>query len=154
MADTIQLRAGNKAGMPELLDRELAYVRDEEALYVGTPTGNKKMGKKLEDAVSALQSTVSGHSNSIAGLNATVDTLDTDLNTLETTVGTHGSQLGTLQTSVGNLGSAVSTLQIEKLSASKATAQSELAADADLAAVVAAFNALVAAMKASGLMIE
>lgn len=119
MADTIQLRAGDKAGMPELLDRELAYVRDEEALYVGTPTGNKKVGKKLEDAVSA-----------------------------------HGSQIGTLQTSVGNLGSAVSTLQIEKLSASKAETQSELAADADLAAVVAAFNALVAAMKASGLMIE
>lgn len=55
MADTIQLRAGNKAGMPELLDRELAYVKDEEALYVGTPNGNKKMGKKLEDALEAAK---------------------------------------------------------------------------------------------------
>ena len=119
MADTIQLRAGNKTGMPTLLDRELAYVRDENALYVGTDTGNKKIGAELE-----------------------------------ATVNWQGTQIGTLQTSVGNLGSAVSTLQTEKLSASKAETQSDLAAEAELGDVVAAFNALVAAMKASGLMIE
>lgn len=39
-----------------------------------------------------------------------------------------------------------------KLSASPAAAQGALAAEADLAAVVGAINALVAAMKASGLM--
>lgn len=53
MADTIQLRAGNKSGMPTLADREVAYVRDENALYTGTPAGNKKiygdeLGRKLE----------------------------------------------------------------------------------------------------------
>lgn len=42
MADTIQLRAGNKANMPSLAERELAYVKDEKALYVGTPEGNVK----------------------------------------------------------------------------------------------------------------
>lgn len=125
MADTIQLRAGNKTGMPTLLDRELAYVRNENALYVGTDTGNKKIGAALEAAVSALQSTVSGQ----------------------------GAQIGTLETTVSALSSSVSALQSEKLSASKAEAQSNLAADAELATVVAAFNALVAAMKASGLMI-
>lgn len=40
MADKIQIRAGNKAGMPTLTDRELAYVRDEKSLYIGTPAGN------------------------------------------------------------------------------------------------------------------
>lgn len=43
MADKIQIRAGNKSGMPTLTDRELAYVRDENALYIGTPDGNKKV---------------------------------------------------------------------------------------------------------------
>lgn len=43
MADTIQVRAGNKANMPVLADRELAYVKDEKALYVGTPEGNVKI---------------------------------------------------------------------------------------------------------------
>lgn len=152
MADTIQLRAGNKSGMPTLLDRELAYVRDENALYMGTDTGNKKIGAALEAAVSALQSTVGGHSTSISSLNATVDTLDTDLNTLETTVSAQGTQIGSLDTRIGNTETSVSTLQNEKLSASKAAAQSNLAADAELETVVAAFNALVAAMKASGLM--
>lgn len=41
--DTIQLRAGDRADMPALSDREPAYVRDENALYVGTPEGAKKV---------------------------------------------------------------------------------------------------------------
>ena len=53
MADTLQIRAGNKSNMPKLADRELAYVRDEKALYVGTSAGNVKvlgdeLTKKLE----------------------------------------------------------------------------------------------------------
>ena len=53
MADTIQVRAGNKENMPELAQREIAYVKDEKALYVGTPEGNVKIlgddiAKRLE----------------------------------------------------------------------------------------------------------
>lgn len=55
MADKIQIRAGNKAGMPTLTDRELAYVRDENALYIGTPSGNKDIHAELKTAVSELQ---------------------------------------------------------------------------------------------------
>lgn len=97
MADNIYLRAGNKAKMPELSDREPAYVRDEEALYIGTPDGNKKLcSADTEERVTALEAT--------------------------------------------------------KLSASKAAAQAELDLEADTAAVVGAFNSLIAAMKESGLM--
>lgn len=89
MADNIYLRAGNKAEMPELSDREPAYVRDEEALYIGTPDGNVKVnGKELA----------------------------------------------------------------KKLEATPAAAQAELDLEADAAAVVSAFNSLIAAMKESGLM--
>lgn len=93
MADTILIKAGNKANMPTLVQREIAYVNDEEALYIGTPDGNVKV-----------------------------------------------------------LGNDIAKLTKEKLTASKAAAQNALAADANLAAVVAAFNALVAAMKESGQM--
>lgn len=126
MADTIQLRAGNKAGMPELLDRELAYVKDEEALYIGTTNGNKKMGKKLETDMSTLQGTVNGYSARIESLESATRTQEEH----------------------------ISDLYTEKLTASVAAAQSALAQDAGLAEVVDAFNALVAAMKDSGLMKE
>lgn len=43
MADNISIRGGNKKGMPTLRDRELAFVRDEEALYIGSPDGNLKL---------------------------------------------------------------------------------------------------------------
>lgn len=52
MADTIQIKAGNKGNMPVLADREIAYVRDEKALYIGTPQGNVKLcNADLEDTV-------------------------------------------------------------------------------------------------------
>lgn len=56
MADTIQLRAGNSNKMPELLDREIVYARDEEAIYVGTPAGPVKVGRKLEAALVQINS--------------------------------------------------------------------------------------------------
>lgn len=98
MADVIRLCAGNKAGMPTLLDRQPAYVRDENALYIGTPDGNKKVGSDVEARVEALET------------------------------------------------------RADALEARKAAAQSELASDADVAAVVAAFNSLLAAMKDGGIM--
>ena len=90
MADSIRLRAGNKEGMPQLADREPAYVRDEQALDVGTPQGNVKL-------------------------------CDADL-------------------------------EARKLTAQKVAAQAELAAAADLPAVISSINNLIAAMKSSGVM--
>ena len=100
MADKIQLRAGNKAGMPTLTDREPAYVRDEKALYIGTPDGNVDITGELKQAVRELW-----------------EVMD------------------------------------DKLAADSVASQPELASDADLATVVAALNALIAAMKKSGVMI-
>jgi hypothetical protein len=58
MADTIKIKAGNKENMPQLADREIAYVRDEEALYIGSLGENKKVGGKLEVAVEACKKQV------------------------------------------------------------------------------------------------
>lgn len=90
MADKMQIRAGYRAGMPTLTDREPGYVRDETALYIGTPDGNVKVG----DA----------------------------------------------------------RWETEKLSAQKVAAQAGVASDADAATIAAALNALIAAMKSSGVM--
>lgn len=67
--------------------------------------------------------------------------LETDVSGLETTTGEHTTQISALQTAVNG-----------KLTASKVAAQSALGGAADLAAVITAFNALVAAMKSSGVM--
>lgn len=106
MADKIQIRAGNKAGMPTLTDRELAYVRDENALYIGTPDGNKNLSGETKQAIVELQASVAAQQEALNG----------------------------------------------KLTATPVAAQAELAADADLAAAVSAINALIAAMKSSGVM--
>lgn len=99
MADALYLKAGNKAGLPDLQDREMAYVRDENALYIGTPAGNRKIGEELETAIKELREELE-----------------------------------------------------DKLTASPVALQQDISADADLAAVVSAFNSLLAAMKASGIM--
>lgn len=113
MADKIQIRAGNKNGMPKLTDREPAYVRDEKALYIGTPSGNVKIGGETESKLNALELIVEAHDEDI-------DDLKVDMP--------------------------------KKLTASAVAAQSGVAADADAAAIAAAFNALIAAMKSSGVM--
>lgn len=121
MADKIQIRAGNKSGMPTLTDREPAYVRDEKALYVGTPEGNVKVcSAETEQTVVEHGITISAH---------------------ESTIQYHGTAISAQQTILNG-----------KLTASAVNAQAELAADADLATAVAAFNALIAAMKSSGVM--
>ena len=97
MADTILLRGGNKAGMPQLNDREAAFCRDEKALYVGTPEGNVKLCTAFTEEK-------------------------------------------------------VARLETDKLTAKKAAAVAAVAYGADAAAIVSAFNGLLAAMKAAGLM--
>lgn len=43
MADKIKLRAGSKAKIPTLAEREMWYCKDENAFYIGTKDGNKKV---------------------------------------------------------------------------------------------------------------
>jgi len=83
MADKIQIRAGNKSGMPTLTDRELAYVRDENALYIGTPSGNKDINGELKQAVIELQATVAEQGNTIAAHETRIAALEARIAALE-----------------------------------------------------------------------
>ena len=127
MADKIQIRAGNKSGMPTLTDREPAYVRDEKALYIGTPDGNVKIGGELETKVNTLQNKVNA--------------LEVKANALELVVEGHDDDIDDLKVDMP-----------KKLTASPVASQAAVAAGADLATAVAALNALIAAMKSSGVM--
>lgn len=52
----IRLRAGNRENMPALSPREVAYVRDEQALYIGTETGNLQLcAASAADRLTALE---------------------------------------------------------------------------------------------------
>lgn len=42
MADIILIKGGN-GEVPQLQDREIAYSKDEKALYIGTANGNVKL---------------------------------------------------------------------------------------------------------------
>ncbi|MBE7025048.1 MAG: hypothetical protein E7408_03220 [Ruminococcaceae bacterium] len=79
MADTIKLKGGGGA-VPSLADKEPAYSRTEKALYVGTPTGNEKVGdafweiriRALEDEVISLRGYIDGQ---VAGISTRLDAL-------------------------------------------------------------------------------
>lgn len=142
MADKIQIRAGNKEGMPALADRELAYVRDENELYIGTPDGNKAIHAELKAAVAALDKKATEQGGTIA---AQGDAITAHSQIL----GEHGTAI---LENAGAIAAQYAALE-GKLTASAVASQPGVAAEADLATVAAALNALIAAMKGSGVMI-
>lgn len=107
MADTIQIKGGKREGMPPLAEREMAYVSDEKALYIGTDKGNQKL--------------------------CSADT--------EQKVANYGARFADIDLELGS-----------KLTAKKVVSLAELGAGVDLATVIAAYNSLIAALKASGVM--
>ena len=98
MADLIQVKRGDTTGVSFLADGELAYSREEKALYIGD--GGRR-NQKLCSAETAAK---------------------------------------------------IEALESEKLTATAAEAQTSLEDTTELAGVITAFNALLEALKASGLM--
>lgn len=53
MADLIKIKGGS-GNVPTLQDKELAYRKDEKALYIGTENGNVKLcDAELEERIKA-----------------------------------------------------------------------------------------------------
>ena len=177
MADNIYLRAGRKAGMPNLADREPAFVRDEKALYIGTSAGNLKLCEagtidkvaELEESLAVLGETVEELEGTGTSQGDTLNGLRTELDELKGTVTGQGETLTglseTQQSHTETLGTHTETLQTHteslealqtelagKLSATAAEALTELTGEEELAAVISAYNSLIAALKACGIM--
>lgn len=70
MADLIRIKGGRGA-VPTLQDRELAYSKDENALYIGTENGNVKLSGSGDD--SAMKAYIDGL---VATINARLDALE------------------------------------------------------------------------------
>lgn len=70
MADLIKIKGGRGA-VPTLQDRELAYSKDENALYIGTENGNVKLSGSGDD--SAMKAYIDGL---VATINARLDALE------------------------------------------------------------------------------
>ena len=146
--------------MPQLARREPAYVRDEQALYIGTAEGNVKLcAAGTEGRVTALEGrladcreTLDFHSEVLEGLEGSLQahTELTEqhteaLNTHSSTLSAHGSALDTQR-------AALERLETGKLSAVPAAALPVLGGAADTAAIIAAYNGLIAALQACGVM--
>lgn len=139
MADNISIRGGDKEGMPDLRDRELAFVRDEEALYIGTPDGNLKLcSAEMEGKVNSLEEASASHSEDI-------ERIDEELSGIDETLGAVGEAME-------SIGEEMDSLSKDKLSASAAASVSAVAVDAEAADIAAKVNELISALKASGIM--
>lgn len=149
MADSLQIRGGNKDGIPKLADRELGYCKDENTLYIGTTSGNQKI------ADAAVFNQITKLQIRTAGVEIKATNLETRATNLETSATNLESKATSLETRASNLEDRATSLETEmgnKLTASKVAAQADLAADADLAAVISAYNGLLAALRAAGIM--
>ena len=69
MADLITIKGGS-GDVPKLQPRELAYRKDEKALYIGTEDGNVKLG---DAEVKAMKAYVDGL---VATINARLTALE------------------------------------------------------------------------------
>ncbi len=69
MATTIKIKSGelgNRRAMPLLKENELGYMKDKKALYIGTSSGNVKLGaadyeariKALETKIAELEASI------------------------------------------------------------------------------------------------
>ena len=74
MADLIQIKAGNNVGK-SLADREIAYSRNEEALYIGDNGKNVKLTRKADAVVQLaedadLPAVISAYNSLVSALKA------------------------------------------------------------------------------------
>lgn len=203
MADSIKLMAGNKEGMPRLPDRVPAFCRDEMAIYIGTPSGNRMLCKAetLEDVETLMRALESLSADDVTFSDGETFQQKYDAGKLTGPPGPQGEQgipgepgaagepgtngadgksayeyaqdggytgteaefsallggMESLSDAVGTQAEQLQELSEEmsgKLTATAAAEQADIPADADSAAIISAFNSLIAALKLSGIMSE
>ena len=76
MADLIRIKGGN-GDVPTLQDRELAYSRDEEALYIGTDNENVRLcGRSDVVRINDLYTKIEELNAQIEGITARLEALE------------------------------------------------------------------------------
>lgn len=72
MADLIKIKGGS-GNVPSLQEKELAYRKDEKALYIGTKEGNVRLCGA--DDINALSARIDAQSKLIEEITARLDAL-------------------------------------------------------------------------------
>lgn len=158
--EAVKIMAGHLRYIQEQLEYTLMNLDSSNIIAIDTDEtelggGTVDVLNGLEKAVGGLGQTVSGLSSSVSGHGRTISELQQGLGSLSGTVSSQDQEIMILNNTLDNHGNRIRSLENTmpgKLTASPAAAQGALAAEADLAAVIAAWNGLVAAMKAAGLM--
>ena len=77
MADLIAIKGGS-GDVPTLQNRELAYRKDEKALYIGTESGNVRLcGAEDVARIDTLNANIGAMSKLIEDITARLDALET-----------------------------------------------------------------------------
>lgn len=145
MADSLQIRRGNKDGIPTLADGEPGYCKDTRELYIGP---DKVAAADTFTRLDSLEIAKTGQGSTNTAMHNRLTELEkraTDLEARASNLESKDTQLAAKDTELAN---AIAG----KLTASPAASAAELWTEADLDAVIAAYNSLLSALKAAGIM--
>lgn len=137
MADKIQIYAGIKSKMPQLLNRELGYCIDTKELFIG---GSEGEGNILLGSVT--------WGDDIASLIKSKESMQKSISGIEKNIADIEQFLADTEQSIAGIEQELN----KKLTASSATSVQELATDAALTDVVSGVNTLINSLKAAGIM--
>lgn len=80
MDDTILIKSGalnGRTSMPNLAQDELGYQTEEEALYIGTPNGNKRLcGANDIERIKTLETKIGSLEGQISTIMARLEALE------------------------------------------------------------------------------
>ena len=154
MADKIQIYAGKKATMPQLLPRELGYCTDTQELFIGSVNeGNKLVGAVAWGTdISTLKTSLNTLQGNITTLQGNVTTAQNNITTLQGNMTTAQGNISTLQSNVSTIQTDITALKTDKLTANKAASVATLATDATQESIITAVNDLISSLKAAGVM--
>ena len=92
MADTIRIKGGN-GDVPTLQDREIAYRKDEKALYIGTGAGNIRLcgaddKKNSDDEIQGLNKRVAALESKQASANSILENINAEIAAMKSEIAT------------------------------------------------------------------
>ena len=127
---------------------EYTLMNLDSSNIISIDTDDTELSGSSIAAISDLTRVVNGLASTVSVQAGNITNLQGAVNSLSSTVSNQETAISSLNQTVASHGSAIDG----KLTATKVAAQAGVAADADAAALAAAVNNLIAAMKSSGVM--
>lgn len=114
MADLIKIKAGS-GNVPTLQDRELAYRKDEQALYIGTGEGNVRLcgGGDLADIntkINNINTQISEINTETNEIRAEINALRTEINGVKADISNINAEIAALNGLISNINARLDAL--------------------------------------------